>query len=96
MHASECLFIVFQLIFWMFTLSLLCFFFPIHTICVLSVLTLSPENEPNISNMFSAACSDSTVPFKIKVVSSANCTNLNSVFPIFMPFYILIKFYQNS
>ena len=38
-----------------FNLSLQCFFFPIHTNLVLSLLTFKSEIEPKISNILSAA-----------------------------------------
>ena len=45
---------------------------------------------PNISKVLSAACNDSMVPSSISVVSSANCTNLNSALPILTPFIDLL------
>ena len=68
-----------------FILSLECFFHPIQITLVFSLFIFKPDKVPYISRVFNADCKECWLPSSIRVVSSANCVSLNSIFFILRP-----------
>lgn len=72
--------------FFFFIDSVLYFFEPIHTTCVLEKLTLRPENFAYYSRSYSVSSRVSLEPSNLTVVSSTNWDRIKSLLLIFIPF----------